>query len=1041
MTVHRLLPPPVCGLLAASVLASVASAADSPALAPTEPKQPRNYQIPDGFTATVYGEPPDIRYPVCLTAMPDGSLFVGIDENGSLDREPNRSSVILCRDLNQDGRGDVFKAFVENVDSPRGLVWDGEWLYVLHPPDLSAWRDTDGDGVADEKRVLVKGIGFDLGFRGADHTSNGIQMGIDGWIYAAIGDYGFKHAEGADGRVLVLRGGGIVRVRPDGSGLDLVSRGQRNIYDVAVSPLLERFTRDNTNDGGGWDVRLSHIVDLADYGYPSLFKNFNEEIMPPLADYGGGSPCGSLWIQEPTLPAPWKNMLYTVEWGRSKVYAHPLQDKGAGYEAGQEEFISINRPTDMDVDASGRIYVSSWQGGEFNFKGPDVGWMLEVRPANWQPVTLPDLKKADVATLLVELANAGAVRRFHAQRELLRRHLAEEQEAALVALAGDSNRSLEVRATALFTASQAGLPARALQALAADQALRRFVVRALGDGSVRDADEIPTDWFVAALKDADPKVRREALIAIARLHRTDAAAAVFALQQSGDRVLSHTARKAFVMLEQPEPALAALASSDAGGYEAAQMALRELHREDVIDGVVKALSDNPDPSRRLPLLTTLVRLYFQEDTWRSQWWGTRPDTTGPYYDRGTWDQTPRIEGVLTNELERAAPELRSALIQQLVRHRVEFKDLLPYLVGRAIEDPSLRQSAVEALARQQTVPNFAGFFLETVLADDTVDPGTRAKAMDALGKSLDRRRGASRAYGHLARWPLDVPDELRDARRRFVTSGDRFADIDSYLLLAEKGATGDRVLSYAVLASMARRDKDKARAAKARAAVEAATSSSTAFPQLLQGIGTAGMREYADLIEHATVSEAEAVRTAATWASAQAGLRDRRRAPRQGRSISEMSLEDVVTAVKRINGNAERGKTLFEQQACHTCHTVDPKEPVKGPYLGDIAKRYSREELAMSILRPSATIAQGFESQLFVMKDEREIQGFVVSESGDAVSIRDATGNEQQLAKGEIDKRERRDISIMPEGLVDPLSARDLASLIAYLQQLANPQP
>ncbi len=64
------------------------------------------------------------------------------------------------------------------------------------------------------------------------------------------------------------RGGGIVRIRPDGTGLEIVSRGQRNIYDVAVSPTLDLFTRDNTNDGGGWNVRLSYVPPGAHMGYP-----------------------------------------------------------------------------------------------------------------------------------------------------------------------------------------------------------------------------------------------------------------------------------------------------------------------------------------------------------------------------------------------------------------------------------------------------------------------------------------------------------------------------------------------------------------------------------------------------------------------------------------------------------------------------------------------------------------------------------------------------------------------------------------------------
>ena len=77
-----------------------------------------------------------------------------------------------------------------------------------------------------------------------------MELGIDGWLYIAGGDFGFMEAEGTDGRKLQLRGGGIIRVRPDGTNLQLYSRGTRNILEAAVSPLCDIFARDNTNDGG-----------------------------------------------------------------------------------------------------------------------------------------------------------------------------------------------------------------------------------------------------------------------------------------------------------------------------------------------------------------------------------------------------------------------------------------------------------------------------------------------------------------------------------------------------------------------------------------------------------------------------------------------------------------------------------------------------------------------------------------------------------------------------------------------------------------------
>ena len=107
-------------------------------------------------------------------------------------------------------------------------------------------------------------------------------MGIDGWIYIAVGDYGFHGAKGKDGTTLSQRGGGILRVRPDGTELEVFATGLRNPFAIAIDPYLNLFTRDNTNDGAGWDVRVSHLIQTADYGYSQRFANFPDEIMPPL---------------------------------------------------------------------------------------------------------------------------------------------------------------------------------------------------------------------------------------------------------------------------------------------------------------------------------------------------------------------------------------------------------------------------------------------------------------------------------------------------------------------------------------------------------------------------------------------------------------------------------------------------------------------------------------------------------------------------------------------------------------------------------------
>ncbi|MCP4511379.1 MAG: c-type cytochrome, partial [Fuerstiella sp.] len=71
--------------------------------------------------------------------------------------------------------------------------------------------------------------------------------------------------------------------------------------------------------------------------------------------------------------------------------------------------------------------------------------------------------------------------------------------------------------------------------------------------------------------------------------------------------------------------------------------------------------------------TTLIRLYHREgkftDDSRS-WWGTRPDNTGPYYDRQEWSESKRIADAIKVALSEADESLAAHVKAQLKRHVV-----------------------------------------------------------------------------------------------------------------------------------------------------------------------------------------------------------------------------------------------------------------------------------------------------------------------------------------------------------------------------------
>ena len=163
-------------------------------------------KAPPGFKVSLFAAPPKVGYPVTLSVAPDGAVYVAVDEQGSLGRTPGGGRVVRCIDDDGDGKADRVNVFAK-MEHPRGVIAQDGKVWVLHPPMLSVFRDEDGDGTSDRQDVLVSGLTTSLiDERGGDHTTNGIRMGLDGWIYIAVGDYGFHGAKGKDGTTLSQRG-------------------------------------------------------------------------------------------------------------------------------------------------------------------------------------------------------------------------------------------------------------------------------------------------------------------------------------------------------------------------------------------------------------------------------------------------------------------------------------------------------------------------------------------------------------------------------------------------------------------------------------------------------------------------------------------------------------------------------------------------------------------------------------------------------------------------------------------------------------------
>jgi glucose/arabinose dehydrogenase len=226
--------------------------------------------VPPGFKCDLIYTVPDIEVPCVLACGDEGSLYVGedpMDMTGPPTKEIDR--VVKIRWDKATGRP-IKTVFAENLAAVFGLIWHDGALYVMHAPHYTMLKDTRGAGVADVRKDLAEGFGAPAGFYGFnDHIVSSIHLGMDGLVYVSCGDKGIPKAVGAHGSELTLEGGGVVRMRLDGTQLENFSSGTRNHLGLSLDWLDNIFTYDNTDDGLGWWTRFTHHIETGYYGYPS----------------------------------------------------------------------------------------------------------------------------------------------------------------------------------------------------------------------------------------------------------------------------------------------------------------------------------------------------------------------------------------------------------------------------------------------------------------------------------------------------------------------------------------------------------------------------------------------------------------------------------------------------------------------------------------------------------------------------------------------------------------------------------------------------
>lgn len=167
-------------ILAIIVLAlmQACSRKSGPPYTPAEEQQ--TFRLPSGFRMELVAAEPDVIDPVAMTFDEAGRIYaVEMRDYPMGDGPPGR--IRLLEDRDGDGRYEHSTVFADNLQLPNGVMRWRKGILVTSTPDILYFEDSDGDGKADKRKVVLTGFAS----QNPQLRLNGPQYGIDNWIYAA----------------------------------------------------------------------------------------------------------------------------------------------------------------------------------------------------------------------------------------------------------------------------------------------------------------------------------------------------------------------------------------------------------------------------------------------------------------------------------------------------------------------------------------------------------------------------------------------------------------------------------------------------------------------------------------------------------------------------------------------------------------------------------------------------------------------------------------------------------------------------------------
>ncbi len=508
----------------------------------TEPRTPeaerQGFHLPPGFEIQLVAAEPQIGKPMNLAFDIQGRLWITQSREYPFPaptNRPARDAIKILAEIGPDGRAGKITTFAEGLNIPIGLYPYRDGVIAFSIPYIYHFQDTDGDGRADKKELLLGRLGFERDTHGL--TSN-FRRGFDGWLYADHGYNNNSTLTATDGSTIKMNSGNCYRFKIDGSRVEQHSWGQVNPFGLMFDPLGDLWSADCHS--------APVYVLLRGAYYPSFGKPHDGlGFGPAICAHSHGSTAivGMVYYAAENFPAEYRGHTFIGNVMTCRINRDSYAAHGSTRVAREEpDFLSSDdpwfRPVDLQLGPDGAIYVADFYNriiGHYEVPLDHPGrdrergriWRIVYRGQNEDGAAGPGNNRQksglaetlasprDVNGLVAELGSANLARRMLAMN-----HLADSVgQPAVAPLKKVLNKSTNwfQKAHALWVLYRLNaLDEKALVAAARDPArgVRVHAMRVLGEMENWSATEHAL--ALAGLRDNDAFVQRAAADALGR---------------------------------------------------------------------------------------------------------------------------------------------------------------------------------------------------------------------------------------------------------------------------------------------------------------------------------------------------------------------------------------------------------------------------------------------------------------------------------------------------------------------------------------------